>query len=153
MRSRATTTYGIAASSKLIGESSVLCPQVQPVVSLSMYSSKYTHIHLMHTYIYIYIYKQPATWINPGRKDSIHADTNSSNGLILLLSPAEQNKSPLMETAYEYIQYGTLQRTVRLVAATGSQHPQLLAPGHTSPLGPPPLCRCQYRPPHLQIHT
>lgn len=75
---------------------------------------------------------------------STHTDTNSTNGLILLPSPADQHDSPSMANIYIYVQYGCirppvagLRHSVYLVAGPGSLDPQfsqLLAPRHTKPL-------------------
>lgn len=65
-------------------------------------------------------------------------NTDSTNGLILLPSPADQNDSPSMANIYIYTQYGCLRppvaglrHSVYPVAALGSLDPRILSfPGY-----------------------
>lgn len=146
MRSRATAAYGVSAPSKLIRERWALCPQVQPVASLSTYSQG------VHTLTYTQcIYK--CTHSHMDRQKALHSCNHKQHWWPhpALLSGWAERKA--LKAAYEYLQYGALQQRVCLVAATGSQSTQFLAPAHTRPLGPQPQSNSQYRDPHSQTDT
>lgn len=152
MRSRATTVYGVSAPSKLIRKRWALCPQVQPAVSLSTYSQ------WVHTYTCTQcLYKCTHSHMEHPRQKTLHSCNGKQHWWphpALLSGWAERRA---LKTTYEYMQYGALQQRACLLAATGSQSTQLLAPVLLRPLGPQSQSNNQYRAPqsqrHRQTHT
>lgn len=52
---------------------------------------------------HIQIYTWLATLTDPGRKHSTHTNTNSTYGLMLFPSLADEDRSPLMENKYVFV--------------------------------------------------
>ena len=77
------------------------------VCSQWAHAHAYTHAH-PHTCICIYIRIWLAALIDTGRKHSTHANTNSTNGLILFPSLANQDRSSLMENKYVFVYIYTI---------------------------------------------
>ena len=82
-------------------------------------------IHTSTFIKHIYVCTWLATQINTDR--NTYGNTNSTNGLILLPSPADQNDSPSTANIYTYIYVAGLRHSVCPVTGLGYLDPRILS--------------------------